>query len=73
MQYDERIAKNEFCYCVSRLYVAKVEKKGSNNRGIKSSYYLVNRLRHQYNNKLVNEKVNFQSFFAQAKLNPKPI
>lgn len=68
--HDERIAKMSFA-AVFPLYVAKVEKKGRTIEELNQVITWLTGFDTNTINRLVNEKVNFQSFFAQAKLNPK--
>ena len=67
---DERIAKMIFA-SVYPLYIAKVEKKGRTKEELHQIIEWLTGYDKKKLQKLVEEKVTFEKFFKQAKLNPK--
>jgi hypothetical protein len=68
--HDQRIAKMIFA-SVYPLYLAKVEKKGRNEEELTQIIEWLTGYNNQQLQILINQKVNFETFFKQAHLNPK--
>lgn len=68
-KHDERIAKIIFA-SVYPLYISKVEKKGRTVDELNQVITWLTGYDVYAIKKLLDEKVNFESFFAQANLNP---
>lgn len=67
--HDDRIAKMIFG-SVYPMYVAKVEKKGRTKEELDQVIEWLTGFDKVKLQKLINQKVTFESFFQQAKLNP---
>jgi hypothetical protein len=70
LEHNERIAKMSFA-TVYPLYITKVERKG---RTIDELYQVINWLTgfdYKVLQELIDKKVTFETFFKEAKLNPK--
>jgi hypothetical protein len=67
---DERIAKMTFA-SVYPLYINKVEKKGRTVEELHQIILWLTQFSEEKLKTLINEKATFESFFKQAKLNPK--
>lgn len=68
--HDQRMAKMTFA-SVYPLYLAKVEKKGRTEEELKEVITWLTGFDDKKLQELVNQKVTFETFFAQASLNPK--
>ncbi|MCX7637775.1 MAG: DUF2200 domain-containing protein [Cyclobacteriaceae bacterium] len=66
---DQRIASMTFA-SVYPHYVAKVEKKGRTKKELHEVIRWLTGFDDQTIQKLIDEKVNFETFFAKARLNP---
>ncbi len=69
-QQDERIAKMSFA-SVYPHYVTKVERKGRTKEELNQVIKWLTGLDEKKIQKLIDEKVSFETFFKNAKLNPK--
>ena len=67
--HDERIAKMSFA-SVYPHYVTKVEKKGRTKEELNKVIEWLTGFNEKKLEQLIEEKVNFESFFEQAALNP---
>ena len=67
--HNERIAKMTFAL-VYPLYVAKVEKKGRTKEELHEVIEWLTGFNNKKQQELIKEKVTFETFFQQAKLNP---
>ena len=67
--HHQRIAKMTFA-SVYPLYLAKVEKKGRTKEELHQVIEWLTGFNHKKMQELINEKVNFETFFEQASLNP---
>lgn len=67
--HDERFAKMTFS-SVYPLYLAKVEKKGRTKEELNQVIKWLTGFDDNTLQKLINEKVTFETFFRQASLNP---
>src|SRR4029078_4564550 len=67
--HNERIAKMTFAL-VYPLYVAKVEKKGRTKEELNQVIEWLTGFNNKKQQELIKEKVTFETFFQQAKLNP---
>ncbi len=67
--HDEKIAKMTFA-SVYPHYVTKVEKKGRTKEELHEVIEWLTGFNEKKLNKLIDEKVSFEQFFQQAKLNP---
>jgi hypothetical protein len=67
--HDERFAKMTFA-SVYPLYLAKVEKKGRTREELHQVIDWLTGYDEKKMNKLIEEKVTFEKFFQNAKLNP---
>lgn len=68
-KHNERIAKMVFA-SVYPLYLAKVESKGRTKKELHEVIAWLTGFDDKKLEKLINEKVTFETFFAQASLNP---
>ncbi len=68
-EHNERIAKMSFA-SVYPHYVTKVEKKGRTKEELHQVIEWLTGFNKQKLQELIEEKVTFEAFFAQAKLNP---
>jgi hypothetical protein len=69
LEHDERMAKMTFA-SVYPHYVTKVEKKGRTKEELHQVIEWLTGLDDKKLQKLIDEKVTFETFFQQAKLNP---
>ena len=67
--HNERIAKLTFA-SVYPLYVTKVEKKGRTKEELNQVIEWLTGFNNKKQQELIKEKVTFETFFQQAKLNP---
>jgi hypothetical protein len=67
--HDERIAKMTFA-SVYPMYVTKVEKKGRTKEELDQVIQWLTGFSNKKMHELIKEKVTFETFFQQAKLNP---
>jgi hypothetical protein len=67
--HDERIAKMTFA-SVYPMYVTKVEKKGRTKEELDQVIQWLTGFSNKKMQELIKEKVTFETFFQQAKLNP---
>jgi len=67
--HDQRFAKMTFA-AVYPLYLVKVEKKGRTKEELHQVITWLTGFNDQQLQKLINEKVTFETFFRQATLNP---
>ena len=67
--HHERIAKMTFA-SVYPMYVAKVEKKGRTKEELHQVIEWLTGFDNKKLQKLINEKVTFETFFVQASINP---
>ena len=67
--HNERMAKLTFA-SVYPLYVAKVEKKGRTKEELQQVIEWLTGFNNKKQQELIKEKVTFETFFQQAKLNP---
>lgn len=67
--HNERIAKLTFA-SVYPMYVAKVEKKGRTKEELNEVIKWLTGFDNKKQQELIKEKVTFETFFKQAKLNP---
>ena len=67
--HDERFAKMTFA-SVYPLYLAKVEKKGRTKEELNQVIEWLTGFNNKKLQELIKEKVNFETFFHQATLNP---
>lgn len=67
--HDQRIAKMTFA-SVYPMYLAKVEKKGRTKEELHEVIKWLTGFDNKKLQQLINEKVNFETFFQQASLNP---
>ena len=67
--HHQRIAKMTFA-SVYPMYLEKVEKKGRTKKELHQVIEWLTGFDEKELKKLIDEKVNFQTFFKQAKLNP---
>ncbi len=70
--HDERIAKMTFA-TVYPLYVTKVERKGRSKEELHQVIEWLTDYDEKKLQKLINEKVTFEKFFKDAKLNPNAV
>jgi hypothetical protein len=68
-EHDERIAKMTFS-SVYPLYVTKVERKGRTKQELHQVIKWLTGFDDKKLQELIEEKVNFETFFKRAKLNP---
>lgn len=68
--HDERMAKMTFA-TVYPLYLAKVEKKGRTKEELDQVIQWLTGFHEKDLKELIEEKVNFETFFKKASLNPK--
>ncbi len=68
-EHDERIAKMSFA-SVYPHYVTKVESKGRTKKELHTVIHWLTGFDEKALQKLIDEKVNFETFFKRAKLNP---
>ncbi len=67
-EHDERIAKMQFAF-VYPHYLTKVEKKGRSKEELHQVMEWLTGFDEQKLQKLIDEKVTFETFFQKAKLN----
>ncbi|AEV98077.1 hypothetical protein A4D02_14425 [Niastella koreensis] len=67
--HNERIAKMTFA-SVYPLYLAKVEKKGRTQEELQQVIQWLTGFNNRQQQELIKEKVNFETFFQRATLNP---
>ena len=68
-EHNERVAKMKF-FSVYPHYVTKVEKKGRTKKELHQVIKWLTRFNENEIQKLIDDKVTFETFFQQADLNP---
>ncbi len=68
-EHDKRIAQMSFA-TVFPLYVAKIEKKGRSKAELYTVIHWLTGFDEEQVQRLIAEDINFESFFAQARLHP---